>query len=219
MEQTLGIKNSFSNSTSGKISKLSCFGFRRLIPYNLSNFYLYFISFDSMENLLTMKTQIALLLGLLFAANVCFAELKIGVVNMPTVLKETPQTEKALKRLEQEFSSRKKQLESQANELKSLNDKLNRDASVMSESERTGLEKKILNKNRDLERAREETGYDFNARRNEELGKLQRRIVEAIQSIAKEQSFDLILIDGVIFASDKIDITAQVQKKLASMPE
>lgn len=166
-----------------------------------------------------MKTQIALLLGLLFAANVCFAELKIGVVNMPTVLKETPQTEKALKRLEQEFSSRKKQLESQANELKSLNDKLNRDASVMSESERTGLEKKILNKNRDLERAREETGYDFNARRNEELGKLQRRIVEAIQSIAKEQSFDLILIDGVIFASDKIDITAQVQKKLASMPE
>lgn len=166
-----------------------------------------------------MKTKITLFLGLLLAANVCFAELKIGVVNMPTVLKETPQTEKALKRLEHEFSPRKKQLESQANEIKSLNEKLSRDAAVMSESERTGLEKKVMNKTRDLERSREETGYDFNARRNEELGKLQRRIVEAIQSIAKEQSFDLILIDGVIFASDKIDITAQVQKKLATMPE
>ena len=166
-----------------------------------------------------MKTKITLFLGLLLAANVCFAELKIGVVNMPTVLKETPQTEKALKRLEHEFSPRKKQLESQANEIKSLNEKLSRDAAVMSESERTGLEKKVMNKTRDLERSREETGYDFNARRNEELGKLQRRIVEAIQSIAKEQNFDLILIDGVIFASDKIDITAQVQKKLATMPE
>jgi outer membrane protein len=166
-----------------------------------------------------MKTKIALFLGLLFASNICFAELKIGVVNMPTVLKETPQTEKALKRLEQEFSPRKKQLDSQANEIKSLNDKLSRDSSVMSESERTSLEKKVLNKTRDLERAREETGYDFNTSRNEELGKLQRRIVEAIQSIAKEQNFDLILIDGVIFASDKIDITAQVQKKLATMRE
>lgn len=166
-----------------------------------------------------MNTKIALFLGLLLITNVSFAEIKVGVVNMPTILKETPQTEKALKRLEQEFSPRKKQLDTQLNEIKSLDEKLGRDASVMSDSERGNLEKKILNKKRDFERTKEETSYDFNARRNEELGKLQRRIVEAIQAIAKEQNFDLILIDGVIFASDKIDITAQVQKKLSSMPE
>ena len=166
-----------------------------------------------------MKTNIAFLLGLLLFTNVSYAELKVGVVNMPTILKETPQTEKALKRLEQEFSPRKKQLDTQLNEIKSLDEKLSRDAAIMSDSERGNLEKKILTKKRDFERAKEETSYDFNARRNEELGKLQRRIVEAIQAIAKEQNYDLILIDGVIYASDKIDITDQVKKKLSSMPD
>jgi len=100
-----------------------------------------------------MKTRIALFLGLLLIANVSFAELKIGVVNMPTILKETPQTEKALKRLEQEFSPRKKQLDTQLNEIKSLDEKLSRDASVMSDAERGSLEKKVLNKKRDFERS------------------------------------------------------------------
>jgi len=51
------------------------------------------------------------------------------------------------------------------------------------------------------------------------LGKLQRRIVEAIREIAKDQNFDLLLTDGVIYASEKIDVTSQVQQKLSTMPE
>ena len=54
------------------------------------------------------------------------------------------------------------------------------------------------NKVRDAKRSQQEFSEDFNARRNDELGKLQRRIVEAIKSIAKDQEFDLILTDGVI---------------------
>jgi outer membrane protein len=159
-----------------------------------------------------MKTKIALFLGLLLASNICFAELKVGIVYMNTVLKEAPE----LKHLEQEFSSRVKQIKALETELKSLEDKLNRDGAVMSESERTNLEKKLRAKSLDYKRVSEETGYDLNTRKNQELGKLQRRIVEAVQAIAKEQSFDLVLYDGVLFASDKLDITSQVQKKLAS---
>ncbi|MDD2801761.1 MAG: OmpH family outer membrane protein, partial [Methylococcales bacterium] len=64
-----------------------------------------------------------------------------------------------------------------------------------------------------------EFSEDFNVRRNEELGKLQRRIVEAIRGIAKEQGYDLLLTDGVIYSNEEIDITEQVQKKLATLPE
>lgn len=159
-----------------------------------------------------MKTNIALFLSLLFAANTCFAEAKIGIVYMNTVLKEAPE----LKRLEQEFSSRVKQIKSLETEIKSLEEKLNRDAAVMSESERASMDKKLRDKSLDYKRVSEETGYDLNTRKNQELSKLQRRIVEAVQAIAKEQSFDLVLYDGVLFANDKLDITAQVQKKLAS---
>ena len=168
---------------------------------------------------LTMKTKIALFLGLLLTANVSFADLKIGFVNIPAVLEKAPQAEKAKKRLEQQFSPRDKQLVSQQKEIQSMEERMNRDASVMSASEKSNLEKDILNKKRDAKRAQQEFSEDFNVRRNEELGKLQQRIVEAIRQIAKDQDFDLLLTDGVIYANEQIDITAQVQKKLSTMPE
>ncbi|MFZ2168197.1 MAG: OmpH family outer membrane protein [Methylococcaceae bacterium] len=166
-----------------------------------------------------MKKKIALFLGLLLVANVSFADLKIGFVNIPAVLEKAPQAEKAKKRLEQKFSPRDKQLVSQQKEIQSMEEKLTRDASVMSSSEKNNLEKDILNKKRDAKRAQQEFSEDFNASRNEELGKLQRRIVEAVRAIAKEQEYDLLLTDGVIYANDQIDITAQVQQKLSTMPE
>ena len=166
-----------------------------------------------------MKTKIALFLGLMFVANISFADLKIGFVNIPSVLEKAPQAEKAKKRLEQKFSPRDKQLVAQGKEIQSMEEKLTRDASVMSASEKANLEKDIQNKKRDAKRSQQEFSEDFNASRNEELGKLQRRIVEAVRAIAKEDEYDLLLTEGVIYAKEQIDITAQVQKKLATMPE
>jgi outer membrane protein len=166
-----------------------------------------------------MKMKIALFLGLLLAANASYADLKVGFVNIPAVLEKAPQAEKAKKRLEQEFSPRDKQLVAQQKEIQSMDERMAKDAAVMGESARANLEKDILNKKRDAKRAQQEFSEDFNARRNEELGKLQRRIVEAIREIAKDQNFDLLLTDGVIYASEKIDVTSQVQQKLSTMPE
>jgi len=165
-----------------------------------------------------MKMKIALFLGLLLITNVSFAELKIGFVNIPAVLEKAPQAEKAKKRLEQEFSPRDKQLVAQQKEIQSMDDKMAKDSAVMAASARTNMERDILNKKRDAKRAQQEFSEDFNVRRNEELGKLQNRIVEVIRGIAKDQSYDLLLTDGVIYASDQIDVTAQVQQKLAALP-
>jgi len=168
---------------------------------------------------LLMKKRISLFLVLLFVANISYAELKIGFVNVAKVLEKAPQAEKAKKRLEKEFSPRDKHLVTQGKGIKKLEEKLARDASVMGESERRKLEKDIIAKKRDAKRAQQEFSEDFNMRRNEELGKLQRRILEAIRALAKDEKFDLLMTDGVIYASEKIDVTGQVQKKLASLSD
>ncbi len=166
-----------------------------------------------------MKKKISLFLVLLFVANVSFAELKIGFVNVAKVMEKAPQAEKAKKRLEKEFSPRDKHLVSQGKEIKKLEEKLNRDASVMGESERRKLEKDIISKKRDAKREQEEFSEDFNMRRNEELGKLQRRIIEAVRALAKDQKFDLLMTDGVIYASSQVDVTELVQEKLAKLSD
>ena len=165
-----------------------------------------------------MKTKIALFLGLLFITNVSLTDLKVGFVNIPLVLEKAPQAEKAKKRLEQEFSPRDKQLVAQQKEIESLAAKIAKDAAVTGKSEQAKLEKDVSNKKRDAQRAQQQFSEDFNVRRNEELGKLQSHIVEVIRGIAKDQSFDLLLTDGVIYSSEQIDVTAQVQQKLAALP-
>lgn len=87
----------------------------------------------------------------------------------------------------------------------------------MSRKKKAG--KRHFKQKRDAKRAQQEFSEDFNIRRNEELGKLQRRIVEVIREIAKDQNFDLLLTDGVIYASEQIDVTSQVQEKLSRSPE
>lgn len=163
-----------------------------------------------------MKTKIALFLGLLLITNVSFAELKIGFVNIPAVLEKAPQAEKAKKRLEQEFSARDQKLVAQQKEIESTEAKIAKDASVMGKSEQIKLKNDLSNRVRDAKRAQQEFSEDFNVRRNEELGKLQNTVVEVIRGIAKDQSFDLMLTDGVIYASDQIDVTTQVQQKLSA---
>lgn len=166
-----------------------------------------------------MKTKIALFTGLLLVTNVSFADLKIGVVNIAAVLEKAPQAEKAKKRLEQEFKPRDNQLVSQQKDIQELQEKLKKDGSVMGESQRNKVENELQNKIRDAKRSQQEFSEDFNAKRNEELGKLQRRIVEAIKAIAKDQEFDLILTDGVIYSSPQMDVTSQLQQKLSTLPE
>lgn len=166
-----------------------------------------------------MKNRISLFLMLMICAGVSHAELKIGFVNVAKVLEKAPQAVKAKTRLETEFSPRDKTLVAQQKEIKTLEEKLGRDTAVMGEEERHRIEKDILDKKRDAARAQQEFSEDFNMRRNEELGNLQKRIVEAVRALAKEESFDLLLTDGVIYANDQIDVTSRVQQKLETLSQ
>jgi len=144
-----------------------------------------------------------------------FAEVKIGFVNSIQVMEAAPQVEAANKRLEQEFAPRHQDIEKQQRAIKSLEEQLAKDAAIMKESESRKLEYDIVSKKRDLKRQQEEFREDYNIRRNEELDKLQKEIIKIIQSVAKEDAYDLILnIEGVIWASEKVDITSRVLKRL-----
>jgi outer membrane protein len=162
-----------------------------------------------------LLTKTIFFTGLMLVSSMGMAELKIGFVNVAKVLESAPQAASAKKRLEKEFSPRDKLLVAQQKEIKRMEEKMNRDAAVMGPSERSKMEVDIRNKIREIKRSQEEFQEDFNRRRNEELAKLQRRVFEAIKALAKEEKFDLLLTDGVIYASDKINVTSKIEEKLA----
>jgi outer membrane protein len=128
-----------------------------------------------------------------FGAVVQAQEYKIGVVNAVRILEQSPQARKTSVMIENEFSPRDKQLVAEQKALKDMEDKFNKDAAVMGEAERKNLERDIVNKRRDLKRSEDEFREDLTFRRNEELAKIQTEIVSAIQVVAKDNNFDLVL--------------------------
>jgi outer membrane protein len=80
----------------------------------------------------------------------------------------------------------------------------------MTDDQRTREDKEIRDGDRELQRKQSEAQDDFNSRRNEELSKLQKSLIEQVRTYAKAQNYDLVMADGVIYATAAVDITPQV---------
>ena len=84
----------------------------------------------------------------------------------------------------------------------------------MSETERRNTERSLREGQRELETKQKNVVEDLNLRRNEELGKLQRLLLQEVQTYARGSNYDLILSDGVLYANETYDVTAQVLTSL-----
>ena len=144
------------------------------------------------------------------------AETKIGFVNMVELMEKSPQAEADRKGLESEFSNRDKKLTDVRDEVLKLEDTVKNDGPIMNDKNRGELEKKILNRKREYNRQQDELREDFNIRRNEELGKLQKKVHEVIVIVSKAESYDLVVTQPVLYASEKIDLTARVLQEMQS---
>jgi outer membrane protein len=142
------------------------------------------------------------------------AELRVGYVNAVKIIEQAPQGKAALKRLEEEFAPRDKKLVEMRERIKGIEDDLEKNVLVLKDADRREKERELLTLKRDLGRATQEFREDYNLRRNEELAALQKLVYKAIVDYAKSQRFDLILHEGTVYASEKIDITDRVLLKL-----
>jgi len=97
-----------------------------------------------------------------------------------------------------------------------MEEELSNNGAVMSDSERGGKERDILSKRRELKRSQDEFRDDLNIRKNEILKQVNIEIGNVIEALAKEEKYDLIIAQGVMFASDRVDITDTILKKLSS---
>jgi outer membrane protein len=153
----------------------------------------------------------------LLAAGQASAEIKIGVVNFQKLLEDAPQTKTAMQTLENEFGPRRRELMTMQNDLKAKEDKLQKEGSVMAEADRSNAEKTLRDGQRELSRKAGEFQDDASTRKNEELGKVQRYLVQEIQNYSNTQGFDLVLGD-VFYAKQPLDITAAVLAVLQTKP-
>jgi len=141
-------------------------------------------------------------------------ELKIGVVNVPALMARAPQAGAVSDALAEEFQPRQREIVARQKELEELGEKVQRDLAVMGETERRNAEKDVRDLQREVARLQNEFQEDLNLRRNEELGDLQRALLKEVQDYAQTAGFDLVVGDGVLYASTAINITENVLRAM-----
>jgi outer membrane protein len=139
------------------------------------------------------------------------AEGKVGVVDPQRLLQESPQGKAMMESIRSEFAPRERTLQAQAQALKGKEDRLQKDGATMTDDQRTRAEKELRDGERDFERARGELQDDFTARRNEEVSRLQRTIIEEVRNYGKAQNYDVILSgEAVLYAASSLDVTQAI---------
>ena len=151
---------------------------------------------------------------LLFPVMSYAVEIKIGYVDTVKLLKLAPQADAVDEQLAAEFSSRKNTILERAKELKILESKLEKAGRVMGKSERRKLELDIRLSASQLKFENQEYRDDHNIRRNEAVRQLQTLVRGAISAVGKANGYDLILSNGVIYSSTRVDLTQKVLQKL-----
>ena len=149
-----------------------------------------------------------------FAFSINAEELKIGIVDVNKILKDAPQTISANKKLEKEFSSRTEKLKTKIKTLEADGKKFQKESLTMSDDQREKAERGLQQRRIEIQRDERELREDMDLRRREEIGDLQEKINITIDKMAADEGYDLILYNGIAFASSKVDITNAVIKAL-----
>ncbi|VVE32478.1 OmpH [Pandoraea fibrosis] len=153
----------------------------------------------------------ALLAGAAFAAMA--QDARIAAVNSDRILRDSAPAKAAQAKLEAEFSKRDGDLQSMAQRLKAMSDKLDKDNPTLSDAERAKRQRDLAAADTEFQRKQREFREDLNQRRNEELAAVLDRANRVIKQIAETEKYDLIVQEAV-YVSPRIDITDKVLKTL-----
>jgi outer membrane protein len=141
------------------------------------------------------------------------AQGKIGFVNTEKIMRDSAPAQRAQKKIEGEFTKRDQELTRIADQLKRMQEDLEKNTMTMSEGQRRTKERELADLDRDFQRKRREFQEDLNPRRNEELAQVLEQANRAIRALAEQEKYDIIFQDAV-YANPRIDLTDRVIKTL-----
>jgi outer membrane protein len=140
---------------------------------------------------------------------------KVGVVNVGEIFQKMPEREAVAKQLDKEFAGRIAELKKLEKELQTDIQKFQQEGAKMKAADRTKLETTINTKREQFAKKAEAFENDNRRRQGEERNKLLSKIQKAVEGVAKQEKYTVIVdVNAVAFADPSTDITAKVMAKV-----
>lgn len=141
---------------------------------------------------------------------------RIGVVNSERIFKDSNMAKASQAKLQSEFAKREKDLRDDAQKIKTAAERLDKDAAVMSDTDRVRRQRELADADRELQRKQREFTEDVNQRSFEERSKIAQKANQALKAVAEQRKLDLIVQEAA-YVNPKIDVTDDVIKALNNL--
>lgn len=149
-------------------------------------------------------------------AGAATAQTRIAVVNISKLVTESPQAASARQKMDQEFSARRKRLEDMQNKLNADVEKAKKDAAVMSDDQKKKTQEDITRRGREFAKQQGDYNAEVARREQQELETLRKAILEIVADVARQNKYDVVLSEGVVYAADSANITDKVLAAMRS---
>nr|WP_170164062.1 OmpH family outer membrane protein [Gallaecimonas pentaromativorans] len=138
------------------------------------------------------------------------AETRIAVIDMAKIFQSLPQRQQVEDKLKKEFSDRIEEVRKLETQMQSIQEQARRDASIMTDTQKTDLSRKMEQLDADYKLKRKALDEDMRARQGEERNKLLASIEDAVTKVAKGK-YDVVLQSGAVaYISNDVDISDKV---------
>lgn len=160
-----------------------------------------------------MYKLVLFLIAFLGFSNAALA-VEVAAVNMQEVLQKAPQTAEIRETLKSEFSTDEVALKAKQEELRALQEKFAKDAETMSVEEKKTMQKQFVELRAQFTKLYQEYQQKMGKRQQEELSQFETVILREVQAYARDKGYDIVVSQGVLYASPAVDITDEVLERL-----
>ncbi len=140
---------------------------------------------------------------------------KIGVINMQKVVRQSAAGKKAMEKLNKKFETLQKELQAKQEELKAFKEDIEKKAPLMSEEARAEKERQYKKMLRDYKAKSDDAQFEMRQAENKTMEPILKELEKVIMKIAKDGHYTIILeknMPGLYYVAPEADLTQEVIK-------
>ena len=165
-----------------------------------------------------MKKTAVILATLLLAPVMALAEMRIAVIDPIRAISETSEVKERTSALELDMKKKEAEMIKLRDEIMALEERLKRDGMTMSSEQQKSMSDQRDAKMLDFRSRQQLAQKRMEQDRDEMLSVMEPRLKQAIDKIAKEGKYDLIITrQAVLYAGEQTDVTTQVTQIMNQM--
>ncbi|NWO09890.1 OmpH family outer membrane protein [Chromohalobacter salexigens] len=160
----------------------------------------------------------ALCLGAMSVLSMPAMANEVGVVDWRQALLNSDAAQRSMNELKNQIGDKKQRAESLSQELQQLQQKLQQDGAVMSDSERTNVQQELRAKGSEFQQLRQQIQSMQQKKEQSFMQSAKPKLDRAIEQVVEQHDLDLVVDrDAVVYSEDGLDVTEEVTRIFNSL--